>query len=141
MKAAASYAPYQDLESKHLLFGILKTPDLFEDHIKRYTHSQTTQLVYGFRMTSIDDPRLKQFFQSFQEVVAAASNTAAVLYDIFPILRRLPDVLQPQARNARAMHEKEKNLYGGYWFAVKDKIENGTSKVSAYIHIVTKAFG
>lgn len=106
-------------------------PELFVDHIKRYTHSQTTQLVFGYRMTSIDDPRMKQFFQSFQEVVDAASNTAAVLFDLFPILRQLPDVLQPQAQRARALHQKEKEVYGGHWFTAKSKIQNGTSKVGS----------
>lgn len=80
-------------------------------------------------MTSIDDPRLKQFFKSFQLIVDAASNTAAVLFDIFPILRRLPHVLQPQAQEARALHEKEEKLYGGHWFAAKEKIKKRTIKV------------
>lgn len=133
VKSAASYVPYQDLESKHLLASILDTPELFRDHIKRYTHSQTTQIVFGFRITSIDDPRMKQFFKSFQNVMEAASNTAAMLFDVFPILRRLPNFLQPHAQRAKLLHEKEAELYGGHWLTAKERIKSGRSKVIAYV--------
>jgi hypothetical protein len=62
IKAARSYVPYQDLENKAMLIGMLEKPDLFIDHIRRYTNSLTTQMIFGFRTTSIDDPKLKQLF-------------------------------------------------------------------------------
>jgi hypothetical protein len=62
VKAARTYVPYQDLENKAMLLGFLESPDLFDDHIRRYTNSLTTQMVFGFRTTSIDDPKLKQLF-------------------------------------------------------------------------------
>lgn len=129
VKAANSYIPYQDLESKQLLAEFLDSPELFEDHVKRYTHSQTTQIVFGFRTTSIDDPNFKQFFQSFEEVVIAALGTSAALLDLFPILRRLPEVCLPMKRRARNLHQVEERLYGGHWMRAKDKIEHGTLKV------------
>ena len=45
-----------------MLVGFLDQPSLFVDHIRRYTNSLTTQMVFGFRTTSIDDPKLKQLF-------------------------------------------------------------------------------
>lgn len=62
IKAARTYVPYQDLENKAMLVGFLDQPSLFVDHIRRYTNSLTTQMVFGFRTTSIDDPKLKQLF-------------------------------------------------------------------------------
>lgn len=62
IKAARTYVPYQDLENKAMLMGLLEKPELFVDHIRRYTNSLTTQMVFGFRTTSIDDPKLKQLF-------------------------------------------------------------------------------
>lgn len=62
IKVAKTYIPYQDLESKALLLGFLESPDLFIDHIRRYTSSLTTQMVFGFRTNNIDDPKLKQLF-------------------------------------------------------------------------------
>jgi hypothetical protein len=62
IRAARTYVPYQDLENKFLLMDVLETPDLFIDHIRRYTNSLTTQMLFGFRTTSIDDPKLKQLY-------------------------------------------------------------------------------
>lgn len=62
IKAARTYVPYQDLENRAMLMGFLDKPDLFVSHIRRYTNSLTTQMVFGFRTTSIDDPKLKQLF-------------------------------------------------------------------------------
>lgn len=63
VKAATSYVPYQDLENKQMMCDILDTPDAFVDHLRRYTNSLTTQMIFGFRTTSIDDPKLKQLFE------------------------------------------------------------------------------
>jgi len=63
IKAARSYVPYQDLENKQMLHGLMSEPDLFIDHIRRYTNSLTTQMVFGFRTTGIDDPKLKRLFE------------------------------------------------------------------------------
>jgi hypothetical protein len=62
IKAARTYVPYQDLENRAMLMGFLDKPHLFVNHIRRYTNSLTTQMVFGFRTTSIDDPKLKQLF-------------------------------------------------------------------------------
>ena len=62
IKAARTYVPYQDLENKAMLLGFLDRPNQFVDHIRRYTNSLTTQMVFGFRTTSTEDPKLKQLY-------------------------------------------------------------------------------
>lgn len=129
IKAAKSYAPYQDLESTQLLAAMLDAPALFEDHIKRYSHSLATQIAFGYRVTSIDDPNLKQFFQSFEQVMIAASGARAALLDLFPVLRRLPDFCLPMKQHAKRLHLAEEKLYLGHWLRAKEKLEQGTLKV------------
>lgn len=63
IKAARSYVPYQDLENKQMLCDLLEKPDAFIDHIRRYANSLTTQMVFGFRTISTDDPKFKQLFE------------------------------------------------------------------------------
>lgn len=62
IKAAKSYVPYQDLENKMMLCGFLDEPNEFVGHIRRYTNSLTTQMVFGFRTLSMNDPKLIQLF-------------------------------------------------------------------------------
>ena len=76
VKVATSYVPYQDLENKALLVGLLNTPENFVDHIRRFTSSFTTQMIFGFRTTRIDDPKLKQlFWVSRVRIDTAVANT------------------------------------------------------------------
>lgn len=62
VSAARTYVPYQDLENKAMLLGILKSPDEFISHLRRYTASLTTQMTFGFRTTTIHEPRFKEAF-------------------------------------------------------------------------------
>jgi cytochrome P450 len=128
IKAARSYVPYQDLENKAMLVGLLEKPDLFVDHIRRYTNSLTTQMIFGFRTTSIDDPKLKQLFHGFEKFSQVVGTHTAALLDLFPVLRKLPDFLLPVRRYAKELHEKEIELYIGHWLNVKKAIKNETAK-------------
>lgn len=60
--AARTYVPYQDLESKAMLLGFLESPSNYIDHLRRFAASLTTQMTFGFRTTSIEDPRFKEAF-------------------------------------------------------------------------------
>lgn len=62
IKAAVTYAPYQDLENKIMLKGFLDEPEKFLDHVRRYTFSLSTQLVFGYRCPDMNDPDLKELF-------------------------------------------------------------------------------
>ena len=62
IKAAVTYTPYQDLENKIMLTGLIDDPGNFLDHIRRFTFSLSTQLIFGFRCPDMDDPNLKALF-------------------------------------------------------------------------------
>lgn len=71
IKAAVTHVPYQDLENKFMLLGLLDRPLEFANHIRRYTNSLTTQMVFGFRTLSIDDPKLQQLFTARPPTLSA----------------------------------------------------------------------
>lgn len=62
IKAAVTYVPYQDLENKMMLVGFLDSPENFLDHLRRYTFSLSTQIIFGYRCSDIRDPNLQQLF-------------------------------------------------------------------------------
>ncbi|KAI0594640.1 cytochrome P450 [Biscogniauxia sp. FL1348] len=136
IRAARAYVPYQDLENKAMLLGFLETPSQFIDHIRRYTNSLTTQMVFGFRTTSIDDPKLKQLFDGFAKFGRVAGSTTAGLVDFFPILRHLPDALLPLRRYVKELHQKESKLYVGHYLDTKKKLHEGTAKPCFCVDIV-----
>lgn len=63
VRSSRSYTAYQELENRQLLLGILDKPERWNDHLRRYTNSITTQIVFGFRTTDIDDPKMHQLYQ------------------------------------------------------------------------------
>ncbi|KAG9203893.1 hypothetical protein G6514_002054 [Epicoccum nigrum] len=136
IKAARTYVPYQDLENRAMLMGFLDKPDLFVNHIRRYTNSLTTQMVFGFRTTSIDDPKLKQLFHGFEKFCEVTGSQTAALLDVFPLLRKLPDWAVSMRRYAKKLHEKESDLYVGHWLNVKKAIKNGTAKPCFCVDLV-----
>ena len=62
IKAAVTYVPYQDLENKVMLQGFLDHPEGFLDHLRRYTFSLSTQIIFGYRAPDTKDPNLQQLF-------------------------------------------------------------------------------
>lgn len=69
IKTAVAYIPYQDLENKDMMVAFLDEPNDFFKHVRRYTTSLTTQMVYGYRTTSKNDVRLLQFFEVSPPVI------------------------------------------------------------------------
>ncbi|KAK8134717.1 hypothetical protein PG984_006729 [Apiospora sp. TS-2023a] len=130
IKAARAYVPYQDLENKAMLLGFLEDPASFANHIKRYTNSLTTQMVFGFRTTSIHDPKLQALFHNFEKFSEVFRSPAAALLDGFPALRRLPDFLLPIRRYSRELHKKEYDLFVGHYLDTKKRVQEGTAKPS-----------
>lgn len=62
VSTARSYVQYQDLESKAMLVDLLESPHEFIDHLRRFTASLTTQMIFGHRTKNIEDPRFKTTF-------------------------------------------------------------------------------
>jgi hypothetical protein len=46
-----------------MLMGFLETPGQFLEHVHRSVSSFTTQMTFGFRITSEEDPVVKTLFQ------------------------------------------------------------------------------
>lgn len=131
VNAAKSYVPYQDLETKQMLCGFLEQPQAFLAHIGRFTTSLTTQMVFGFRTTSIHDEKLKKLYRGVEKWSELVGSSTAALLNVYPILRRLPDFMLPLRRYAQELHREEKKLYVGHWMDAKNRIVQGTSKVSS----------
>ncbi|KAK5199669.1 hypothetical protein LTR92_000210 [Exophiala xenobiotica] len=126
IKAAVTYLPYQDLENKFLLAGLLDTPDDFLNHIRRYSYSLSTQMIFGYRCPDLKDPRLQQLFWCFERWGELTGSASAQLADLFPIIQKLPAALTPNVSYATKLHHKERELYVGHWMRTKRGLEDGT---------------
>jgi hypothetical protein len=129
VRVAKIFVPYQNLENMQMLCGFLDTPNLFVDHIRRFSNSLTTQMVFGFRVTRIDDVRLKKLFHCVEKLSEVMGSTIAAVLDLYPVLRRLPDFLVPMRSYCKELHREEITLFRSFWMEAKGKIINKTIKV------------
>lgn len=124
------YIPYQDLENKKMLLDVLNEPQSFVSHVRRYTNSITTQMVFGFRTDDPNHPRVRQMFEGLRDFSKMADSAVASLLDGFPWLRHLPDFLIPAIKHARGIHLEEKAFYETSWIETKKEIESDVARVS-----------
>ena len=125
---AKRYVPYQSLESKQMLLEILDHPEGLMESLQRYTNSLTTQMTFGWRTISIQDPKLTILFESLGRFEHLTQTGIAAVVDFFPILQALPGFLMPLRSFATKIYDDQKGLYVGHWLEVKSAIQAGTSK-------------
>lgn len=91
-RQAETYKPFQDLESKHLLYDYLHNPDRWFSANGRYANSVIMSVVFGKR-SDLDDPKVTELFQTI-ELFLENQMPGANLVDGFPVLNKLPEALQ-----------------------------------------------
>jgi hypothetical protein len=129
VEAAKSLVPYQDLESKQLLHGFLHAPNDFVEHIHRYANSVITQIVWGWRSATHDDPRVKKVYEKVTKQSALVSSAPGPLLDLYPALRLLPDFMIPIRKKGHDLHMMEKKMYIDHYLAMKTKVKSGKPMV------------
>jgi cytochrome P450 len=87
-----TFAPFQDLESKHLIYDYLHNPDKWYRANQRFANSVIMSVVFGKRM-ELNDPKIIELFETSNEIIAAMQPGASIA-DALPILENLPKALQ-----------------------------------------------
>lgn len=126
------YVPYQDLESKMLLDGFLKDPQQWMEHIKRYSHSVMTQMLFSFRTTSMDDPQRDELYHAVESMSEVVGSSTGNILEVYPLARNLPDFMLPMRRYAKKLHEREGPFFVGLWLDAKRAVLEKTSKVKLF---------
>jgi hypothetical protein len=98
------YKPFQDLESKHLLWDYLHTPDRWFSANGRYANSVIMSVVFG-RRSLLDDPDIVELFEAI-DLFLEAQQPGANIVDAFPILAKLYKPLQWWRRRGERIFEK-----------------------------------
>nr|BDX35607.1 cytochrome P450 monooxygenase StrG [Stachybotrys sp.] len=136
VSAARTYVPYQDLENKAMLLGFLESPGEFISHLRRYTASITTQMTFGFRTTTMHDPRFKEAFEIFDRSSELIGSLTAALLDLIPVLRKLPEFVLPIKKEGREIHNRELKLFRDLYLKTKEDLRNGKAKPCVCVDLV-----
>ncbi|KAF1998526.1 cytochrome P450 [Amniculicola lignicola CBS 123094] len=123
IKNAPTFAPFQDLESKHLLWDYLQKPEEWFKANQRYANSIVMSVVFGKRMEN-DDPNVERLFETSNEFIAAL-QPGANLVDTFYILNSLPTFLQWWRPKGQKGHAKVLQVYKQEVQDLKKRMKEG----------------
>lgn len=63
VKSAVDYIPFQELELRQMLADMVRKPDRYHDHVRRYSTSLVTSFTFGWRSLAFGDPEVKQIYE------------------------------------------------------------------------------
>lgn len=125
---STGYRPVQDLESKQLLFDLLRTPERFYDHNRRYSASVIITVTYGHRIPDWDNALVKEVYKVVNNMQHYAAPGTWIV-DTFPSLAVFPEFLFGKWRSfGRKCFEHDAPIYLGLWNSLKKEIKEGKAR-------------
>jgi hypothetical protein len=92
VRAKDMFKPFQDLESRHLLWDYLHFPNRWWAANVRFANSVIMSVVFG-RRSPMDDPDVVELFET-AELFLENQQPGVNLVDGFPVLDKLPECLK-----------------------------------------------
>ncbi|PVH78054.1 cytochrome P450 [Cadophora sp. DSE1049] len=120
------FQPFQDLESKNLLYDYLHNPDKWYSANGRFANSVIMSVVFGTR-SSLDDPEVVALFETI-EMFLEEQQPGKNVVDGFPILANLPKILQWWRPRGERIFNITREVYKKQLDNVRDRIKKGIQK-------------
>jgi cytochrome P450 len=109
--AVRSLTPLQEAEATLTLYQLSQTPELYYDHIRRYSTAVVLSSVFGIRGPEFDHRNITRLYHAQDQFTGILETGATPPVDIFPFLKRLPDFMSPWRRWARQIRAEQRQLY------------------------------
>ncbi len=111
MKVVDNLLPIQNAEATQTMFQLLRDPQGYYDHIRRYTTAVILASVYGQRGASFDSPNVQALYHAQDQFTQIIEQGATPPVDSFPLLKMVPEFMAPWKTRAKAVRAEQKNLY------------------------------
>lgn len=125
--------PLQEAEATQTMFQLIRDPNGYYDHIRRYTTAVILASVYGQRGARFDSPNVQALYHAQDQFTAILEQGATPPVDAFPFLKMIPEFLAPWKMRAKAVREEQRSLYLKLLRETKDRLEAGKS-TDCFLH-------
>ncbi|RDL31768.1 Cytochrome P450 [Venustampulla echinocandica] len=122
----ATFAPFQDLESKHLLYDYLHNPEQWYNANQRFANSVIMGVVFGKRF-ELGHPHTRELLETSTEILTALQPGAS-LVDALPVFEKLPTCLQWWRPRGQRAQERCKSVYKREVADLEARVEAGTAR-------------
>ncbi|KAF9024651.1 cytochrome P450 [Hymenopellis radicata] len=110
-QAAARHIPIQQAEATQLMYDLMREPEAFLNHLRRYANSVISSVIVGKRSPRFESEHASMFFEYDERWDAYLAPGASPPVDMFPILKYLPEFLAPWKKEARALRRLQRHLF------------------------------
>ncbi|KAJ5385554.1 hypothetical protein N7517_003465 [Penicillium concentricum] len=122
---ADTYKPFQDIESRALLWQYLHQPGNYYQHGARFANSVIFSVVFG-RRTSMADKNTQLLFSTIDDFMESQTSPSATLIEHFPwCARNLPKLLQWYRPRAEKVFNKTIRVYAGFLDDLERRVKDG----------------
>lgn len=125
----------QTFDSLQLLHDLVDRPDDWVEHVRRYTASISTTLLYGWRTPRTGTGYVKDLLE-WMEVTSEALNFNLV--DFYPFLKVIYDItphwLLPSKHKLHELQKLENRVFYDLLNRAKDKLKTGQAYPSQSTH-------
>lgn len=110
IRNAATFAPFQDLESRQLVYEVLQKPEKWYRANQRFANSVVMSVVFGKRILDRSDANVEALFDTSQEFIMA-QQPGANLVDTMYFLDLLPTPLKWWRKRGLEGHKRVVQVY------------------------------
>ncbi|KAJ7843055.1 cytochrome P450 [Mycena olivaceomarginata] len=137
-QASARHLPIQQAEASQLLHDLLRHPQGFYTHIRRYSNSVILSVLYGKRAPRYETPETTAFFNAQHEWELVLEPGATPPVDLIPILKYIPERWAKWKRDCAKTRKLQRDLYFGLLDETKERLRNGDENGSYMEEILTR---
>ncbi|KAJ3461119.1 hypothetical protein MRS44_011986 [Fusarium solani] len=119
---ANSYQPSQSLESKRMLYDLIRDPSRYELWFERYAGGLIFRIGYGKTIVTGEEAHVRKALHVVHSVERIASP-GSYLVDTIPVLQYLPEWMAPFKKEGRQLHEAELGFFRALINDVRAEIE------------------
>ncbi|EXJ58361.1 hypothetical protein A1O7_05786 [Cladophialophora yegresii CBS 114405] len=120
-----TYKPFQDVESRALVWQYFKRPDEFYRHGARFANSVIFSVVFG-RRTSMEDENVRLLFSTIDDFLETQTSPSSSLVEQFPwLVRAMPRSLQWFRPKAERSYRKTLGVYTAFFDDLEQRIKKG----------------
>lgn len=117
--------PIQDAEATQTLYDLLKDPNNYHDHIRRYSSAVILASVFGQRGATFKSQKVQALYHAQDQFTEILEPGATPPVDSFPFLKHLPEFIAPWKAKAKSIRAEQRALYFGLLEDTKAKMSQG----------------
>ncbi|KAJ7257797.1 cytochrome P450 [Mycena rebaudengoi] len=137
-QASARHLPIQQAEATQLLHDILRQPQAYRAHTRRYSSSVIMSVLYGKRSPRYETPQTTAFFKAQHEWDLLLEPGTTPPIDFIPILKLVPARFAKWKRDCAKVRKLQRDLYFGLLDETKKRLSAGEENGSYMEEILTR---